>query len=388
MRALHLFDYYLPTTLNWVSYLLRHLPDVRVEIGAPWIIRGEFWAPSFREYRYPFQLPGLFDARTELDYTWVRRLFTRSQRFLPTYAHWLSGRIHSSPPDVLHAHFGPVGCRYLPVALRLRRPLVVTFYGFDYESILNRRPELRRQYQQLFRQAACIVVASPFGAAQLKKWGCPSDKIAFIAPAPDLSFFAFRGKQKPSGRLRLVQVATFTPKKGHLTTLEAVRLARPHCPGLHLTLAGERHNVELCREIAHYLRQHRLEGCVSWLPAVPHGQMPAFLADFDAVIHPSRYAADGDHEASPLALLEAQAMGLPVLATRHADFPLLVRDGQTGVLVEEGDAAALAEVICRFYNMAPAEYEGFSRRARTHVEQHFDVRRSAENLRALYASLV
>jgi colanic acid/amylovoran biosynthesis glycosyltransferase len=388
MRVLHLFDYYLPTTLNWVSYLLRHLPDVRVEIGAPWIIRGEFWAPSFREYRYPFQLPGLLDARTESDYTWVRRLFTRSQRFLPTYAHWLAGRLYPSPPDVLHAHFGPVGCRYLPIALRLGKPLVVTFYGFDYENVLNRRSSLRRQYQQLFRQAARMVVASPFGAAQLKKLGCPSDKIAFIAPGPDLSFFSFRGKQKPSRRLRLVQVATFTPKKGHLTTLEAVRLAQPHCPGLHLTLAGERYDAELCRQIAHYLCQHRLQECVSWLTAVPHSRMPEFLAGFDAVIHPSRHTVDGDHEASPVALLEAQAVGLPVLATRHADLPLLVRDGQTGVLVEEGDAAALAEAICRFYHMAPAEYEGFSRRARAHVEQHFDVRCSAENLRALYASLV
>lgn len=388
MRVLHLFDYYLPTTLNWVSYLLRYLPDTQVEIGAPWMIRGEFWQSSFRAYRYPFQLPGLLDAHSEADFPAIRRLFTRSQRFLPTYAYWLTGRLSASPPDVLHAHFGPVGCLYAPMARRLRRPLVVTFYGFDYEKILHTRPAFRQQYQRLFEQAARLVVASPFGAARLSALGCPSDKIAIVPPSPDLSVFSFHKKTKPAGRLHLVQVATFTPKKGHLTTLEAVRQAWADCPGLRLTLAGERYDERLYRQVLDFIEKHRLGACVTLLPPVEHRQMPAFLAGFDAFIHPSQRAADGDHEASPVALLEAQAVGLPVLATRHADLPLLVAHEKTGLLVEEGDAAALAQAIRRFYAMEGAEYEGFAQRARAHVEQSYDVRQSAERLRALYEGLV
>ncbi len=388
MRVLHLFDYYLPSTLNWVSYLLRYLPEGMVEIGAPWIIRGSFWPSSFRAYQYPLQWLGLLDARTEADFPLFRRLFTRSQRLLPTYAYWLAGRLHSHPPDVLHAHFGPVGCLYAPLARQLRRPLVVTFYGFDYEQILNRRPSFRKKYQQLFEQAACMVVASPFGATRLAALGCPTERVAIIPPSPDLSCFVFKPNTKPSGQLRLAQVATLTPKKGHLTTLEAVRLARPHCPGLHLTLAGERYDSELCQQVADFIRQHRLEDCVTWLGPVEHRRMPSFLATFDAVVHPSQRTADGDHEASPVAILEAQAVGLPVLATRHADLSLLVAHEQTGVLVGEGDAEALAAAIRRFHDMDTVEYEGFAQRARTHVEQHFGVRRSAEKLRLLYESII
>lgn len=388
LRVLHLFDYFLPTTLNWASYLLRYLPDAQVEIGAPWIIQGEFWQSSFRAYRYPFQVPGLLDAHSEVDFPVIRRLFTRSQRFLPTYAYWLAGRLSASPPDVLHAHFGPLGCLYAPVARRLHRPLVVTFYGFDYEKILRKRPALRQQYQRLFAQAARLVVASPFGAARLSALGCPSDNIVIVPPSPDLSVFSFHKKTKPAGRLHLVQVATFMPKKGHLTTLEAVRQARPDCPGLRLTLAGERYDERLYREVLAFIEKHRLGECATLLPPVEHRQMPAFLAGFDAFIHPSQRAADGDHEASPVALLEAQAIGLPVLATRHADLPLLVAHEKTGLLVEEGDAEALAQAIRRFYAMEDAEYEGFARRARAHVEQNYDVRQSAERLRALYEALV
>ncbi|MCS7035762.1 MAG: glycosyltransferase family 4 protein [Saprospiraceae bacterium] len=387
MRVLHLFDYYLPTTLSWVSYLLRYLPDVQVEIGAPWIIQGDFWQPSFRAYRYPFQVAGLLEARTEADFPLFRRLFTRSQRLLPTYAYWLAGRLSASPPDIVHAHFGPVGCLYAPLAQRLQRPLVVTFYGFDYEKILHTLPAFRREYQRLFERAARLVVASPFGATRLSALGCPLEKIAIVPPSPDLSVFLFHKKQKPAGRLHLAQAATFTPKKGHLTTLEAVRIARSHCPGLRLTLAGERYDVRLYQQVLNFIEKHHLRDCVRVQEPIAHRQMPAFLAQFDAFIHPSQRAADGDHEASPVVLLEAQATGLPVLATRHADLPLLVAHEQTGLLVEEGDAEALAGAIQRFHDMESAEYEAFAQRARAHVEQHYDVRQSAERLRALYGAL-
>ncbi len=388
MRVLHLFDYYLPTTLNWVSYLLRALPEGWVEVGAPWIIRGALWYPSFRAYRNPLQIPPFWNARAEEAFPRIRHLLTRSQRFLPTYAYWLAGRLHADRPDVLHAHFGPVGCRYLALAQRLRRPLVVTFYGFDYEKILNNRPSFRQKYRRLFESAAYLVVASAFGAERLHAIGCPIHKIAIVPTGLDLSVFVFRRRKKPAGKLRLLQVATFTPKKGHLTTLEAFRLARARCPGLHLTLAGERLDARLCRQVSDYLRTHHLEDAVSWIGTIAHEQMPAFLTEFDAVIHPSQRAADGDHEASPLALIEAQAVGLPVLSTRHADIPLLVAHERTGLLVPEGDAAALADAVRRFYEMDDEAYQAFASRARAHVEAHFDVRRSAQRLRQLYESIL
>ncbi len=387
MRVLHLFDYYLPTTLNWVSYLLRHLPESQVEIGAPWIIRGELWDASFQAYMYPFQWVVPSAVRSEADFPLLRRILTRTQRFLPAYRHWLAGQLHRRPPDVLHAHFGPVGCLYAPLARRLRRPLVVTFYGFDYEKVLHRRPALREQYQRLFEQAARVVVASPFGAARLSALGCPTERLAIVRPSPDLSVFVFRPRQKRAGQLRLVQVATFTPKKGHLTTLEAVRLARPHCPGLQLTLVGERYDGRLCQQVADFIHKHHLEDCVRWLGVVEHREMPDFLGAFDVFIHPSQHAADGDHEASPVALLEAQATGLPVLTTRHADLPLLVLHEQTGLLVPEGDAEALALAIRRFYDMETGEYEAFAQRARAHTEEHYDVRHTARQLRALYEAI-
>jgi hypothetical protein len=122
MRVLHLFDYYLPDTLSWVSRLLLHLPDntepysnlkpqtsnlQTVSIAAPWIVDNAFCHPDFHYYRFPLQIPGLLDAKTETEHPFWQRLLTRSQRFFPTYSPWLWRQLRHHPPDILHAHFGP-----------------------------------------------------------------------------------------------------------------------------------------------------------------------------------------------------------------------------------------------------------------------------------------
>ncbi len=407
MRILHLFDFYLPATLSWVSRLLLHLSDTletadelnpklktqnsklkTISIGAPWIVDNVFHHPEFGYYRFPLQIPDLLDAKTETQHPFWQRLLTRSQRVVPSYPCWLAHRLRHDPPDVLHAHFGPTGCLYLPAAKKLNRPLVVTFYGFDYQKLLHQRPVFRKKYRELFAGATRVIAASPLWQAELERMGCPSEKIALVRPSPDLECFPFFPRTKPAGQLHLVQVATFTPKKGHHTTLEAVRLARHDCPNLQLTLAGEPYDAALTRQLRAYIRQHRMEPYVIWLDPIQHEQMAAFLAGFDAFIHPSRRTADGDHEAVCVVLLEAHATGLPILATRHGDFPDQVQHGKTGLLVEEGDAQALAEAIRTLYWMENKPYQAFSRNARALVEQQFDVRISAGRLRKIYAEII
>jgi glycosyltransferase involved in cell wall biosynthesis len=61
----------------------------------------------------------------------------------------------------------------------------------------------------------------------------------------------------------------------------------------------------------------------------------------------SLVAPDGDSEGSPVAVMEAQLSGLPVVATRHAGIPEVVLEGESGFLVDEGDVAAMAVAIAK-----------------------------------------
>ena len=388
MRVLHLFDWYLPSTLSWVSRLLLYLKNTEVWIGAPWIVENHFYHKSFKHFRFPLQPQGLLQPKQEGQYAGYQRLLSRSQRFFPTYPYWLEGQLRKDPPEILHAHFGPTGCLYLPLAQKLNRPLVVTFYGFDYKKILNDRPVFHQKYRTLFAGAAKVLAASPTGCAALEAMGCPAEKLAIVRPSPDLDLFPFQEGDKPAGRLNLVQAATFTAKKGQLIALEAFRLALPGCPNMQLTFAGEPYDRNLFDQVNQYIRQYQLESHVSCLPPLDHRQMAGFLAGFDAFIHPSCHTASGDHEATPVVLLEAQATGLPVLATRHFDLPDQVREGHSGFLVPENDVPALAEAIRKMYEMPKARYSQFSQNARKWVEQGFTAQASAAALEKFYGELI
>lgn len=386
-RALHLFHSYLPSTLSWVSQLLEQLPDTQVEVAAPWIIRGQFYSPRHRYWTFPPQHWLFPPPADEFALPRAQRLMTSMQRLWPLYRQWLQGQLAPQPPDVLHAHFGPTGCHYLPLAQQLHRPLVVTFYGFDYTKLPRQRPIFWEKYRHLFQHAARVISASEEGCALLQRMGCPAQKLTIVRPGPRLQHFPMVARHKPAGRLRLLQVASFTPKKGHLTTLEAFRQALPHCPGLQLTLAGERLHADTFRQVQHFLQEHRLEGQVQVHDFVDHRRMATWMADFDAFVHPSCEAPDGDHEANPVVLLEAQATGLPVLATRHFDLPREVLHGHTGLLSAERDAPALAAHMRRMYEMSAVEYQQFSQHARQHVEQHFDVGLAADKLAGVYRDI-
>jgi colanic acid/amylovoran biosynthesis glycosyltransferase len=90
------------------------------------------------------------------------------------------------------------------------------------------------------------------------------------------------------------------------------------------------------------------------------------------VVAPSVTADDGDMEGIPVALMEAMASGVPVVATRHSGIPELVCHGVSGVLVPERDVKALAAAIQQLVER-PQQWLALTRAARQTVEQLHDV---------------
>ena len=91
-------------------------------------------------------------------------------------------------------------------------------------------------------------------------------------------------------------------------------------------------------------------------------------------------------EGSPVSVMEAQLIGLPVVATRHAGIPEVVLDGQTGLLVEEGDGTAMAAAIGRLAD-DPSLAGVLGRAGRRRCGERFTVRHHVGALGALIAEL-
>ena len=133
------------------------------------------------------------------------------------------------------------------------------------------------------------------------------------------------------------------------------------------------------------VRDHGLEDKVLFIDGIDFSRLHSFLRNFQVFIHPSKYGCMMDSEGgAPIVLLDAQATGMPVLASLHCDIPEEVLDGITGILVPENDHEALADAIETFYRMDEPVYLAYGERARRHVENNYDAVKCAAKLKEMY----
>jgi len=104
------------------------------------------------------------------------------------------------------------------------------------------------------------------------------------------------------------------------------------------------------------------------------------LAAMDVFVHP------GDPEPFGLVNVEAMAMGKPVVAFAHGALVEVVVNGETGLLVEPGDEAALAHAVTALLR-SPHRRTALGRAGRQRVEQRFDVRRTVKEIEAVYTQI-
>lgn len=304
-----------------------------------------------------------------------------------TYQWYLRARLRHQHIDLVHCHFAHVGWHYRRLARHLAAPLVVSFYGWDYVSLAQIDTVWTRRLATLFDEAACFLCEGSHGASLLREQGCPEDKIRVALLGVDVTSVPFVARAKHAGELRLVQVASFRDKKGHVDTVAAFADALASCPNMHLTLIGAT-DGSVQDAIKQLMRTKGLQGKVNLQSGIAPAALHAQLNDYQVFIHPSRHAEDGDCEGgAPVVLLDAQATGMPVISTTHCDIPQEVIDGQTGILCPERDVVGLSKAIQAFYAMDQGRYAMFSQAARKHVERHFDVRVCAAHVETIYGEL-
>lgn len=145
----------------------------------------------------------------------------------------------------------------------------------------------------------------------------------------------------PEGRPLLVNLATFEYKKGQDILLEAMYRLRDQWPRMALVIAGRSGDGEVIARLEQDIVRLGLTGRVALLRDLPHEQALALLARGDLFVLPSR------NEGFAIALLEAGALGKPIVAADVCGVAELLVDGEDGVIVPPEDPQALAEAIVR-----------------------------------------
>jgi colanic acid/amylovoran biosynthesis glycosyltransferase len=127
-----------------------------------------------------------------------------------------------------------------------------------------------------------------------------------------------------------------------------------------------------------------LSGKVTLLGVRKQEEVRQFLAEASMFVLPSVVTSRGDRDGIPVALMEAMAVGLPVVSTRVSGIPELVEHGISGLLAEPGDAKNLADCIEQML-VSPETAQRMAVRARQQVEHDFDIAIEARKLHQAFA---
>jgi len=246
-------------------------------------------------------------------------------------------------PIAIHASFGKSGAYALPLARKLGLPLAVTYYGGDATKKSNTKNSFTRTYNRrraaLWNEADLILPCSDFIRRELLSKGAPDAKMIVHHNTADPAKFRPGEKQD-----LIVFAGRCSPKKGIDTLIESLSMLTDSLDGWTVRLCGnkpegQRDDFEqgLHDKLAASGINVELAG---WVPA---DDMPKHWAEARIACIPSKRAPSGDAEGLPLVCIEAMLSGCALAATRHAGITECVKEGETGYLVDEGDAAGLAK---------------------------------------------
>ncbi|EGQ5283513.1 colanic acid biosynthesis glycosyltransferase WcaL [Enterobacter hormaechei] len=272
--------------------------------------------------------------------------------------------------DVFIAHFGPAGV----TAAKLRElgvidgKIATIFHGIDISSreVLN---HYTPEYQQLFRRGDLMLPISDLWAGRLKTMGCPSEKITVSRMGVDMERFTQRPVKVPGKPLQIISVARLTEKKGLHVAIEACRQLKARGVDFHYRILGI---GPWERRLRTLIEQYQLEDVVEMPGFKPSHEVKAMLDDADVFLLPSVTGADGDMEGIPVALMEAMAVGIPVVSTLHSGIPELITSEHSGWLVPENNALALADRLAAFSDIDQQTLIPVLQNARQKVEAEFN----------------
>ncbi|MDG6223240.1 MAG: glycosyltransferase family 4 protein [Candidatus Bathyarchaeota archaeon] len=192
-----------------------------------------------------------------------------------------------------------------------------------------------------------------------------------------VDFNRFMVQKKISERSNVVgYIGRFSGEKGILELVKTIPIVK-HRKDIYFMLCGE---GKLFSEIRNNIRHNCLEAHVKLTEWISHDKVTKFLNDIKLLVLPS-YT-----EGLPNIILEAMSCGTPVLATRVGAIADLIRDGETGFLLESNDPKHIAEKIIELVD-TPKLLEKVSKNAYEWVRKNFSEEKTLQSWRKIIQEL-
>jgi colanic acid/amylovoran biosynthesis glycosyltransferase len=275
-------------------------------------------------------------------------------------ATYFLSRIRGDGVEHVHAHFGRNAASVAMIMKNLGGPTFsMTVHGPDeFDDTMGHELGAKVVATEF------TVAISHYTSAQLRRWVpfAHWNKLEVIHCSVDESFFE-DSEPITEDCTTFVCVGRLCPQKGQLVLLDAFAALLAEGRDAKLVLAGD---GEMRLEVEARMRELGIEGHVSITGWLSEGEVRAQLKQARCMVLPS-FA-----EGLPVVIMEAFAMGRPVISTYIAGIPELVCESANGWLVAAGDTAALTRALREAFDRSPSELDTMGREGARRVrEQHF-----------------
>jgi glycosyltransferase involved in cell wall biosynthesis len=295
----------------------------------------------------------------------------------------LRAALRAARPDVLFAFtikpviYGAFAAHLAGIPAKSRRHVMITGLGYMFEA--------DTPFKRFLRQAARLLYRLAFSRVQTVFFQNPEDQALFAAlgiTPPSVAVRLCRGtgvdlarfapSPLPAGDPVFLYVGRLLEAKGLRELAAAARLLKERLPSARLRLLGPEERGPGAVPLAEILAWQR-EGLLEYLG--PTRDVRPYLAEAAVVVLPSW------REGLPTALLEAMAVGRPLIATDVPGCREVVQNGRNGLLVPPRDPAALAEAM-RTIVLSPARLRKMAAASRDLVRTTFNAETIALDLMA------
>jgi colanic acid/amylovoran biosynthesis glycosyltransferase len=234
------------------------------------------------------------------------------------------------------------------------------------------------------RRARFVVTISEFNRQRLCALvgNTTANRVHVVRCGVNVSMYDFMPRRSGSARRALLSVAALREYKGLAYLIRACALLRATAPqeSFVCRIVGDGTERGALESL---IRELRVDDCVRLMGACDQHMVKKLLAESDTFVLPSVVARNGYMDGIPVALMEAMASGVPVIASRLSGIPELVRDRVTGLLVPPNDAEAIRDAILYCWRH-PEAADQRAVRARMLIEREYNVETNTRALARAY----
>ncbi|HKJ15782.1 MAG TPA: glycosyltransferase [Xanthomonadales bacterium] len=282
--------------------------------------------------------------------------------------------------DHLHAHFGTIATTVGRIAARLAG---VSYSFTAHAKDIFHECVVRDELESKLMDAANVVTVSNYNVKYLtSEFPRAVSRIVHIDNGLDLDRFTFDSSTERAPVV--LGIGRLVEKKGFEYLVRAFKTVSEQMPDARCEIVG---GGVLENELQGLIAELGLEHCVQLLGPQPQEEVRRRMRRASVIAAPCVVASDGDKDGLPTVLLEAMAIGTPVVSTDVTGIPEILTHEETGIAVPQRDPRALASACLRLLGDQQLRWR-LAGQARKVIEDRFDIHKNSVRLRALFAGIV